>query len=302
MRSLQVMLGTAQWGWTTDSKTAYEILDCWLDSGNTHIDTATNYPINKNPADFRAAEKILSAYIQSNGLKNLRITVKVGSVDNLRTPENNLKPSFLRMLGEAYLQIFGENLAVLMVHWDNRSDPMSIAATLEALVALNAEYGFRIGLSGIARPDVYCEVINRLDLHLDVQVKHNVFHSDVQRYQELFYPNHHFWAYGIMGGGVSLEEKQGITLTARGGLSEQQAHVVYKINEKRSQWNTAQVRPPITTMNQVGLLFAYANPALSGILLGASTTTQVQATFNALRDIEEFDYSDVYKDLVKISS
>ncbi|MFM7399869.1 MAG: aldo/keto reductase, partial [Bacteroidota bacterium] len=64
----ELVLGTAQWGWTIGREKAFEILEHWLNTGFRAVDCATNYPINREPACFRAAEGILSEFIQAHGL------------------------------------------------------------------------------------------------------------------------------------------------------------------------------------------------------------------------------------------
>ena len=83
----ELVLGTAQWGWTIGRETAFEILEYWSGAGFRSIDCATNYPINRQPECFRAAEGILSDFILAHGLKDLDVTMKVGSMDNMRTPD-----------------------------------------------------------------------------------------------------------------------------------------------------------------------------------------------------------------------
>ena len=144
-----LVLGSAQWGWNVSPAEAFRLLDAWLGSGRRDIDCATNYPINRNPADFRASEKILLEYVQAHGLRDLRITMKIGSLDNMRSPEVNLAPSFVLMMGEEYHRLFDTNLHCLMFHWDNRDDEAAIRASLEALAILQKEAGIRPGLSGI---------------------------------------------------------------------------------------------------------------------------------------------------------
>ena len=57
---MEIMLGTALWGWTTPPTVCYQLLDHFYESGYRQVDAATNYPINKNPSDFRRGEKILA--------------------------------------------------------------------------------------------------------------------------------------------------------------------------------------------------------------------------------------------------
>ncbi|MBC7777341.1 MAG: aldo/keto reductase [Phycisphaerae bacterium] len=309
-----LILGTAQWGWTVSKSEAFQLLDAWLLAGYRHIDCATNYPINRNPADFRAAEKILQEYIYAHGMKDLCITMKIGSLDNLRSPEVNLAPSFVQMVTEEYLRVFDSNLACAMFHWDNRDQFAEIHASLEALNRLQLEHGIRPGLSGIAHPEIYAAANADLGLSFDIQLKHNILQSDFERYstlntqqstvngQQSMVNGHHFYAYGNNAGGVKLEAPYPTdsTFLARGGQPEKVAPLLEKISALLPVWNTAFVRPPVKTMNHIGLIFAGFHPGLSGILLGVSSVAQLRETLDFWRNFEVFDYSDVFSALKKI--
>ncbi|MFN0037744.1 MAG: aldo/keto reductase [Saprospiraceae bacterium] len=322
-----LMLGTAQWGWTVSKNEAFQLLDAWLGAGFRHLDCATNYPINRNPADFRAAEKILHEYVRAHGLRELRLTMKIGSLDNLGSPDANLAPSFVQMMAEEYLRLFDSNLACAMFHWDNREDVGAIRASLEALQKLEKEYGIRPGLSGIAHPEAYAEANADLGLLFEIQLKHNVLQSDFERYGDLrdsqlpeslspefgtgssISPisnqqstNHQFYAYGLNAGGAKLEEAYAAdsTFLARGGQPSKVAPLLEKISASLPGWNTAFVRPPVKTMNHVGLIFAGLHPGLSGILLGVSSVAQLRETLDFWRNLEVFDYADVFKRLMRV--
>lgn len=313
-----LILGSAQWGWNVARQEAFRLLDTWLASGRRDVDCATNYPINRNPADFRASEKILLEYVQAHGLRDLRITMKIGSLDNMRSPEVNLSPSFVLMMGEEYHRLFGDNLHCLMFHWDNRDEQADIRASLESLATLQRDTGIRPGLSGIKFPEVYAAVNKDLGLSLDIQLKHNVFQSDIERYEPFllpFQPNnqspiatkqsthHRLFAYGINGGGVKLDQhyEPGSVFLARGGQPEKVAAVLEKIRSLLPELNTAFVRPPVKTMNHVGLIFAGLHPDLSGILLGVSSVSQLKETLDFWRNLETFDFGDVFAAFNKIA-
>lgn len=297
------MLGSAQWGWGVSKQEAFRLLDFWLETGRLDVDCATNYPINRNPADFRAAEKILLEYVRAHGLRELRITMKIGSLDNMRSPELNLAPSFVLMMGEEYHRLFDKNLHCLMFHWDNRDDAAAIRGSLEALSALQRDANIRPGLSGIKHPAAYMEANRDLGLSFDIQLKHNVFQSDFERYEPLASTHHQFFAYGINGGGAKLDEhyEADSVFLARGGQPEKVAPVLEKIRVMLPDWNKAFVRPPLKTMNHVGLIFAGLHPRLSGILLGVSSVSQLRETLDFWRNVEMFDYGDVWQALKKIA-
>jgi len=297
-----LVLGTAQWGWTIDRQTAFSLLDFWLESGERHIDAATNYPIDKNPAHFRLSEQMLSEYIAAHGLHDLRIVMKIGSLNNLRTPDINLAPSFLRMMTEEYLRLYGDNLGRIMIHWDNRDSEKDIRSGLEVLAAIQQEFGLEPGLSGIKHPQWYAVANQDYNLEFDIQLKHNVFQSDLPHYEPLRHANHRFFAYGINGGGVRLQAdyKEDSTYLARGGDPDKVANSLAYLRLKLPEWNTAFVRPPVQTMNHLGLIHAVLNPEIGGLVVGASSVAQLQQTFEFVRNIETFDYEDVYADLLKL--
>jgi len=299
-----LLLGTAQWGWTVARSEAFRLLDAWLTAGHRAVDCATNYPINRQAADFRAAEKILLEYIRAHGVHDLRLMMKIGSLDNLRSPDVNLAPSFVQMMGEEYLRQFQDNLYGIMFHWDHRTDEPAIHTSLEALQRLSTEFGLQPGLSGIAHPEAYAQANADLGLVFDIQIKHNIFQSDYERYKPLqapspHHPPHTFIAYGINGGGVKLDAdyQRDSTYLARGGDPEKVAEKLAQIRALLPKWNTAFVRPPLKTMNHLGLIYAGLHPGIGGILLGVSTVAQLNETLDFWRNIETFEYGDVWTKL-----
>lgn len=302
-----LVLGTAQWGWTVDRKTAFSQLDAWLAAGYNCLDLATNYPINKNPNDFRKSEKIVQEYIQAHGLTNLDISLKIGSQDNMRSPEINLESSFILMMAMEYRRLFSENLKSIMIHWDNREDEVAITKSLEALASLQESEDIRPGLSGIRHPEIYAEANQKFNLTFDIQFKHNIIQSDLQRYSA-FFPKtqdestqHRFFAYGLNAGGLKLEGPYpaGSTFLARAGDPNKVEPWLRQIRESLPKWNTAFVRPPIHTMNHIGLIHAGLNPTITGLILGFSSVAQLQGTLDFWRNFSTFDYDDVFADLQK---
>ncbi|MBK8967365.1 MAG: aldo/keto reductase [Lewinellaceae bacterium] len=302
-----LVLGTAQWGWTVDRKNAFLQLDAWLASGHQCLDLATNYPINKIPGDFRKSEKIVQEYIQTHGLTHLDVTIKIGSQDNMRSPDNNLEPSFILMMAMEYRRLFGDNLKGIMIHWDNREDQQAIAKSLEAMASLQETDGIRPGLSGIRRPDLYLNASCESALSFDIQFKHNILQSDLKRYAPFFSTEkqekapHRFFAYGLNAGGIKLEGPYpaGSTFLARAGDPDKVAPFLNQIRELLPKWNTAFVRPPVRTMTHIGLLHAGLNPAIDGLVLGFSTVAQLRETLDFWRNLSTFEYDDVFADLQK---
>lgn len=192
-----------------------------------------------------------------------------------------------------------------MIHWDNREVPEAAVETVAVLRELHQE-GIRPGLSGIKYPEHYALANASLNLPFDLEVKHNVLMSDLDRYQSLLMgaAPHRVWAYGINAGGVKL--KGGYTpestFAIRGGNSSLFAKQCGELERMLSDWNLAFVRPPLLTMHHLGLLWAHSNPQIQGVIVGPKNESQLTETIDFLRNLDTFDYSDVVKALQKWTS
>ena len=60
------------------------------------------------------------------------------------------------------------------------------------------------------------------------------------------------------------------------------------------------MRPPVKTMNHVGLIYTALNPQFSGMLLGVSSVAQLSETLDYWRNLEMYDYGDVWAALEKM--
>ncbi len=292
-----LILGTAMWGWTMDEATCFAVLDDFYAAGFREVDGATNYPINKQPADFRRAEKILCEWIKAHGVNDLRVMMKVGSLNNMRSPDNDLQKSFLLMCLDDYGAMLGSNLDMLMIHWDNRDDEAQIQSTLEAL-AITRDSGLRVGLSGIRRPDIYAAINARFQLDFYIQIKHNLLQSDYDRYKP-FHGNQRFLAYGINAGGVKLDStryNQHSSLSVRGGDTSNQSPII----EALRQWLDSGPTPPFADFNQSSMAYVYHSPDIAGLLIGPSQIEQLRDSIVFYNTLQNIDYQDAYHYLIQL--
>ena len=283
------------WGWNTSRKTAFALLDQWYGAGFRQVDAATNYPIDKNPDHFRLSEKILLEWIKVNNISDLRIIMKIGSVNNLFSPEHILTPSFILMMLDEYQHLFGQNLDTLMVHWDNRHEKEPVLETLEALSVANRK-GLKPGLSGIKYPAVYFELNKKTRLDFRIQIKHNVLHSDYARYAP-FHGRRRFIAYGINAGGLKLDARQYSphgTLKTRGGNVENQSPVLKKIKNKIEEFNAKSGLPPVTQFYQTGLINAFYKKYMESIIVGAANEQQLADNIAFYHLLQKADYSGLF--------
>lgn len=296
------ILGTAMWGWTTPKETCFKLLSHFYETGFRQVDTATNYPINKNGEDFRLAEKILQEWIVVNGVSDLQIITKSGSLNNLGGPENNLTKSFLLLVLDEYEFLFHDNLNTFSIHWDNRQEEDSILDTFEAL-NIAAQQGLKVGLSGVKYPEVYARINKAYELDFRIQIKHNLLYSDFDRYAPL-HEHGSFLAYGINAGGLKLDVKQYNTdssLKARGGNPELGNRLSPALLEIFKKANQKSERPPVQNLNECGLCFAWYQEKMDGIILGPSRVDQLEQSIRFLKHLTDFDYRDLYEDLVQLN-
>lgn len=272
------------WGWTTPRETAFALLDAFYREGLREVDAAVNYPINKIPADFRASENILIDWINAHGVRDLKVTMKVGSLNNLRTPDHNLSKSFLLLNLDDYRYRLGPNLDTFMIHWDNREEEAPIGETLEAL-AVAREQGLRTGLSGIRRPDMYARLNALPEFGFDfrIQIKHNILQSDYARYAP-FHGQRRFVAYGIHAGGIKLdpaEYRPDSSLRARGGDPENAPPAIARLRE----WMASE--PDMPGFHRLAMLFAAFSPGMEGILIGPSSVAQLSQSIAVWRSLDQ---------------
>lgn len=297
-----LILGTAMWGWTTPQERCFQLLDAYYAAGGREIDGATNYPINKDPADFRKAEQILREWIKANKVSDLEIMIKVGSVNNMRTPEHNLSKSFLLFCLDEYRSLFGTNLDTFMIHWDNRDDAAAIADSLEAL-AIARQEGFRIGLSGIRHPEHYQALLKESDRSVcRIQMKHNILYSDYDRYHA-FHGHPRFIAYGINAGGLKLTPaayREDSSLRARGGELDEVPGIVPRIVSFLDGLQAQQELTPPTTLNHLGMVYALGHPDIAQVLVGPSRLEQLQDSIQWARRLAAEDYQEVYQGLLQV--
>ncbi len=292
-----LILGTAMWGWTMDARTCFGVLDAFYEAGFREVDAATNYPINRQPADFRLSERILCEWIQTHGVNDLRVMMKVGSIDNMRSPDNNLHKSFLLMCLDDYRELLGSNLDMLMIHWDNREDESEIAQTLEAL-ALAQAAGLKVGLSGIRFPEAYAQANEKFQLDFYIQLKHNLLQSDYNKYKP-FHGKRRFMAYGINAGGVKLDAAEYASqssLTVRGGDTSNQSPLIAGLKS----WLDLQQAKYVTDFNQCSMTYAYHSEDIAGLLIGPSKVDQLRGTIDFYYKMQQIDFQHIYDQLVEL--
>lgn len=147
-----IFLGTAGWGDKVVKSAAFELLSTYYQHGYRWIDTATNYPINRNPKDYGLAIGWLSDF--QSDFPDLKIFVKAGSRTNLGEPGSFINASYFDLLFEMLIGQLGDGFAGLGVHWDDNSSGDDRSMLLDFFAQIH-QRGYQIGLSGIAGKESY---------------------------------------------------------------------------------------------------------------------------------------------------
>lgn len=269
-------LGTALWGWGVSRKEAFHLLEQFLLAGGRLVDTATNYPINKRREDFGLAQRWIAEWQKCNGDSGLSLLVKIGSVDNMGSPDVRLSPDHIRHLSEELRIQFGAALACVSVHWDDRQDPSSISSTVQEMSRL-AQEGLSVGLSGIRNPEWYFRGAPALAGEWIIQVKENFMTHAARLAYEPWFPNAKYLAYGINLGGVKVEPPQGDS-----SIKLRQINIPQTFKERLVEFiqSAHPFEPRPTTLNELALAASYVNPALSGVVIGPRNIDQLDSTLS----------------------
>ena len=264
-----ILLGTALWGWGISESDAHKILDAYVSNGGCWIDAAANYPINRQAEDFGVSSRILSRWLKVNGAK-LKVFHKIGGVNNLGSPDSALGPASIALSTELAYGYFAESLQYIAVHWDNRDDTQEVQATLKALSDLKKE-GLGIGFSGVKNPDIYARLAPDLADSWTIQVKENIDNNQTRIRYQLHFPNGRYIAYGINMGGVKREQPKGDSSVSLRNITR--PPIVDRLCSIIDLPGVLTPHPQ--TLNELALMWTWANPNLSGVILGPRNVEQL---------------------------
>lgn len=283
----KLVLGTALWGWGIDRREAYQLLEHFLQSGGNIVDTATNYPINKQKEDFGLAVSWMADWVQQHGDTNLALIVKIGSRDNMGSPDVNLTPANIERAANTLKSQFGNALSCISIHWDNRADEdhqrVAIAQTVDAMSKLE-QAGFSIGLSGIKYPELYFKADPTLAEKWIIQVKENFMTRAAREAYQTWFPKAKYLAYGINLGGLKIEAPK-----TNSSIDLRQINIPPLLTERLGHFLDSDHRfePRPMTLNELALASSYVNPALSGVVIGPRNLEQLKNTLAYWKALEE---------------
>lgn len=286
MKSKKLILGTALWGWAIPRAEAFSILDRFVEAGNSWVDCATNYPINKNKEDYGLALEWLSQWCSMNK-NSIRILVKIGSVDNLGSSLLNLSKKYIFNAYDDLLLNFGSSLSCISVHWDNRKNSDLVKETVFALNELKNQ-NIDIGLSGIENPKDYYEAMPKLADCWIIQCKENLLTNNARLKYQKFFPNACYYAYGINIGGLKIAHDGGISAKIRRIDHSSRLKEIFSdaLN------NDFLSGVGLDTVNGINMSFIYINPAYDGIIIGPRNLEQLNSTLKVFETLNLLNLDD----------
>ena len=282
-----LVLGTALWGWGIERKDAYELLELFFENGGTIVDTAINYPISSRKEDFGLAIKWLADWRALHPQFKFSLIVKVGAVDNIGSSDVDLSSRSITNTTSRLRDEFGDSLACISIHWDNRggdvSDYYLIEQTVDAMSKIEIS-NLSIGMSGIRFPELYYRANPSLSEKWIIQVKENFATSSAREAYHTFFPQAKYLAYGINLGGLKIEPSKNYSSIELRKICVPQA-LVNTLSEFISTNRSFQPSP--TTLNELALAVSHANPWIAGVIIGPRNATQLISTLSYWDKLEQ---------------
>lgn len=280
-----LVLGTALWGWGVNRNEAYELLESFFENGGTIVDTSTNYPINKCKKDFGIVIKWLADWKALYESSKFSLIVKIGSMDNMGSPNFDLSPQNIISTTNSLRDKFGDSLSCISIHWDNRgggiNDNCLIDKTVDAMTRLESS-GLAIGMSGIRFPELYYKANPVLSDKWIIQVKENFVTSSAREAYQDFFPLAKYLAYGINLGGLKIGP-----LRNDSSIKLREISVPLSLVEKLSTFISSNhgLQPSPNSLNELALIASYVNPSLSGVIIGPRNVKQLMSTIDYWRKL-----------------
>jgi aryl-alcohol dehydrogenase-like predicted oxidoreductase len=277
----KICLGSAMWGWSVSKTEAFKILDLFYLAGGRYIDTAFNYPINNRAQDLSLAGGFLQEWTELNGVSDLSIIYKAGSLFNDGSNQYDLSANRLLQDFEERRIRFGTNLACFMVHWDDRSEASQIEKTCDALRDIGLK-GVALGLSGIKSPDCYYSPLSRLAADIYIEAKFSFLENSFDSYRNFLRDGAKSFAYGISGSGLKLDRSNYRKNSYVSLVRDSNYHDSKLTPEVRRRIEKVlDCNPKLKTLYHLGMAFAEVSDFLYGYIVAPSSVDQ-------MKDILEF--------------
>lgn len=147
----ELCLGTMQWGWTADARTAGEVMDAFVEGGGNFIDTADVYSFWAEDNPGGVSEQIIGRWMKArNNRRDIVLATKVrGRMWEGPNGEGLSRSHIMQAVEDSLERLDTDYIDLYQIHWDDFETP--IDETLRALDDLVRQGKVRyIGCSNIA--------------------------------------------------------------------------------------------------------------------------------------------------------
>jgi aryl-alcohol dehydrogenase-like predicted oxidoreductase len=279
-----LVFGGNVFGWTTDERTSFDILDAFVDHGLDCIDTADVYsrwaPGNKGGE----SEIIIGRWLKNTGKRNhVIIATKVGSSMSPNDSRKNLSKQYIIKAAEDSLRrLQTDHIDLYQSHYDDLNTP--VQETLEAYAQLIKEGKVRAtGASnfGADRLQESLEVSKELGLpaYVTLQPEYNLY--DREGYEKELEPlcaenklgviTYYSLASGFLTGKYRSEADLNKSKRGQGikkYLNDRGVRILNVLDEVAKNYSTT----PAT----VALAWVIARPSVTAPIASATSVTQLQ--------------------------
>jgi aryl-alcohol dehydrogenase-like predicted oxidoreductase len=293
-----LVFGGNVFGWTTDERTSFDILDAFVDHGLDCIDTADVYsrwvPGNKGGE----SEIIIGRWLKNTGKRNnVIIATKVGSSMSPNDSRKDLSKQYIIKAAEDSLRrLQTDHIDLYQSHYDDLHTP--VQETLEAYAQLIKEGKVRaIGASnfGADRLQESLEVSKKLGLpsYVTLQPEYNLY--DREGYEKELEPvckenklgviTYYSLASGFLTGKYRSEADLNKSKRGQGikkYINDRGVRILNALDEVAKNYGT--------TAATVALAWVIARPGVTAPIASATSVTQLQeltksVSLNLLSDV-----------------
>jgi aryl-alcohol dehydrogenase-like predicted oxidoreductase len=283
----ELCLGTMLFGYRTDERTSFAILDRFLEAGGTFLDTANNY--GQWHGEAGESERVLGRWMRSRGVTDRMVVASKVGARTLRPGDPS--PEHWQGLGAEHIakdletsrhQLGKNRIDLYYAHIDDRATPL--AETVDAM-ATAAESG-AVGLLGCSNTTLW-----RMERARALAGDRPAYSCLQQRYSYLLTVPAPGQADLITAEAVDYAASEGINLLAyspllqglyaRGG--QPRPEYAHAANRDRMRVLTEVAETLGATKNQVVLAWLLASRPAVLPIPGASSVAQLDETLGALR-------------------
>lgn len=124
LRISPLMFGGNVFGWTVDERTAFSLLDAWLDAGFNAIDTADVYSAWVPGHTGGESESLIGKWLRASGKRDrVLLATKVGKP--MGPQQQGLRPDYIRAAVEASLRrLQTDHIDLYQSHDDDQDTPL----------------------------------------------------------------------------------------------------------------------------------------------------------------------------------